>query len=71
MNGNWLTKTKKAYVYRNRKSLAYGRIVTAPALWVFDEGWYLVMLHGDAGTESFWYPTWDLAIRAIADLWRH
>lgn len=62
MQGNWLTKTTHAYVLRARTR---GGVAV---------GWNVVMLHGyDVmnGCEEFWYPTFDMAVRAIPDLWRH
>lgn len=62
MEGTWLTKAKKAYVYRTRCGWECRCL---------KDGWRIVMLHGDDDYESFWYPTFELAVKAIPQLWRY
>lgn len=61
MQGKWLTPTRKAYLYSDRVK----------------GGWTITLLWPDFGTvagydgETFWYPTWAMAVKAIPELWRH
>lgn len=70
MDGKWLSPTRHAKVWKVKRLEPMASVTYDDKR--FDLGWCLALSYGDMfDYETFWYPTWQMAMAAIPQLWRH